>query len=259
MMFFPCRVDLDLRRIPWVTLLVCVACIFIFLQQLDSRHRYVNAVNNFCQDSPGHSTQRVLSRFKQTAAPGNCASIFDNLVQLDLTSEYAFNPLQTKVVQMFTSVLSHSNWVHLLFNLVFFYAFAASVELITGSLIYTAIILLMALSTNLAYTLLPGSAALPTVGLSGIVVGMMALLAVALPAMRIRCFVWVLLYFKVLRIPALLLALWYIGWDVYNTQADAGSSINYIVHIGGAFTGAAVGFVYWLTRGDYLQELITDY
>ncbi len=306
MMFFPYRVDLDLKRIPWVTLLVCIACISIFLQQLDSHQRYVGAVNEFCQHSLERPTRLILKRFEKIGLPGDCAWLFtsireaqdtdaqmrdlssmasdprifadrnrerayvyqelvssfakfESLVPLNLTDEYSYDPLQIQVKQMFTSVLSHGSWSHLIFNLLFFYAFAASVELITGSLMYTVIILITALSTNIAYTLASGSGAPPTVGLSGIVMGMMALLAVAVPAVRIRCFLWILLYFKVLRIPALLLALWYIGWDVYNIQMDSESTTNYVVHISGAFTGAFVGLFYWLTRGDYLRGLSIDH
>jgi len=306
MMFFPYRVDLDLKRIPWVTLLVCVACISVFIQQLDSQQRYVSAVNEFCQHSLDRSTRLILKRFERVGLPGDCAWLFisireaqdsqarmrelssvaseprifadrnqerayvyrelvssfasfENLVPTNLTDEYSHDPLRIQIKQMFTSVLTHGSWSHLIFNLLFFYAFAASVELITGSLMYAVILLIMALSTNIAYTLVSGAGALPTVGLSGIVMGMMALLAVAVPAVRIRCFLWILLYFKVLRIPALLLALWYIGWDVYNIQADSGSSTNYIVHISGAFTGVFVGLFYWLTRGNYLRGLTADH
>lgn len=184
---------------------------------------------------------------------------FERAVPLNLTDELQYDPLQLKIKQMVTAVFSHGSWTHLIFNLVFFYAFAASVEIIVGSLSFMFIILAMAVSTGLAYSYsVAGTpeAALPTVGLSGIVMGMMALLAVMAPKVKIRCFFWFLFFVRFFSLPALLLAAWYIGGDLYNMSTDDGSAgINFVAHVSGAASGALIGLLYWLIKPDYMRDL----
>ena len=305
MMFFPYRVDVNLQRLPWMTLLVCAICIYVFLQQLKSHEQYVKSVNYFCEHSIKRATQLVLRRLNSAEQNTSCAAVFisirdadnpeiridelvslergpklfknpqdqkhyihqrlknayadfETLVPVNLTEEYAYHPLELQLTQMFTSIMSHGSWTHLIFNLLFFFAFAASVEIVIGPLIYPFAVMVMAISTNLTYTLLADNSSLPTVGLSGIVMGMMAMLSVTVPTLRIRCLLWIVLYIKVLRIPAWFLALWYIGMDIYNVQTDFTSNTNYIAHISGAATGACLGLIYWATRPNYLRGLVSD-
>jgi membrane associated rhomboid family serine protease len=98
--------------------------------------------------------------------------------------------------------------------------------------------------------------ALPTVGLSGVVMAAVAALAIMMPAVRIRCFFWFIVIFRILRVPALLIALWYIGWDIYEmNQLDNKSLINYVAHVSGAAIGALFGAWYAVFRSKMLKEL----
>ncbi|MEM7206469.1 MAG: rhomboid family intramembrane serine protease [Pseudomonadota bacterium] len=183
---------------------------------------------------------------------------FESIVPVNLTQEYAYHPLELQAKQMFTSILSHGGWGHLIFNLLFFFAFAASVEIIVGSIAFPFLVVLMAISTNLTYTFLADENTLPTIGLSGIVMGMMAFLAATLPLMRIRCFLWILVFFKIIRIPAWILAIGFIGMDIYNVQTDFTSNTNYIAHISGAVTGLIFGVSLWIIKPDYIRGLVAD-
>lgn len=149
---------------------------------------------------------------------------------------------------MVTSTFSHGSWDHLVGNLLFFYAFAAAVELIIGSLALFCVIIAMAFGTNVAYSLVMISAAnpLPTVGLSGIVMGMIAMLTYFLPTAKIRCFYWFLIKIGTVAVSAWLLALIFIGVDVYTlfSQEEMGG-INLVAHVSGAFLGFVLGFAFF--------------
>jgi membrane associated rhomboid family serine protease len=148
-------------------------------------------------------------------------------------------------VTMVTSTFSHGSWDHLIGNLVFFYAFAAAVELVIGSLAFFGVIISMAFGTNIAYSLAMMSAAnpLPTVGLSGIVMGMIAMLTYFMPKAKIRCFYWFLIKIGTVAISAWILALIYVGVDVFTLLSqDEMGGVNLIAHVSGAAMGFLLGF-----------------
>jgi membrane associated rhomboid family serine protease len=154
-------------------------------------------------------------------------------------------------VTMVTSTFAHGSWDHLVGNLVFFYAFAAAVELIIGSLMFFAVIMTMVFGTNVAYSLAMLSSAnpLPTVGLSGVVMGMIAMLTYFLPTAKIRCFYWIFIRVGTIAVSAFILATIYIGLDVYTllTKDDLGG-VNLIAHVSGAALGFLLGFAFFRTQ-----------
>ena len=184
---------------------------------------------------------------------------FERDVPENLTEDLAYNPKDLDVVKMVTSTFSHGDVFHLLGNLLFFYIFAAAVELVFGMLVYTGFIVVATFATSLAYSYAMAGVenALPTVGLSGVVMAAVAALAIMMPAVKIRCFFWFFVFFKIIRIPALFLAAWYIGWDIYGIyQAGEFSHINYVAHVSGAATGALFGLYYRFFRREHLASLV---
>lgn len=133
--------------------------------------------------------------------------------------------------------------------------------MIGGYLFFSGMIVTLAVSTSLAYTYSVGGSrdALPTLGLSGVVMGMIDFVAAVVPTLGIRCFFWFLLFVRAFSLPALLLAAWYVGWDVYdlNTRSDE-SNINYVAHVGGAATGAVIGLVFRFIKRDYLKSITAN-
>ena len=171
---------------------------------------------------------------------------FEREMPQDITRLLAYYPDSYKLSTMITAVFAHGSWGHLFGNLFFFFAFAATVEVILGSMRYILGILALAIGTHLSYSLaMMGSAeVVPTLGLSGVVMGMMGLFAYLMPTGKIRCFLWVLFYLKRLLIPAWILAAWYIGWDVYNLINDDGQAgVNFVAHVSGAVIGVLLGLV----------------
>jgi membrane associated rhomboid family serine protease len=183
---------------------------------------------------------------------------FDRDVPQHLTSDLAYDPASLNLVKMVTSTFSHGSWDHLLGNLLFFYIFAASVEIVFGAWVYGLFIGAVTLVTSLSYSYAMSGVenALPTVGLSGVVMAAVAALAVMMPEVRIRCFFWFFVIFRIFRIPALFLATWYIGWDVYSIyQVGNDSPVNYVAHVSGAAAGALFGLYYRVFRQGRLDEI----
>ena len=184
---------------------------------------------------------------------------FERQVPSPLTRELAYDPNDTDWLKMLTSTIAHGDTMHLFGNLLFFYIFSSAVELLIGSLMYVVFFFTATIATSLAYTfVMIGSAnSMPTIGLSGVVMATLAALTVLAPLARIRCFLWIVVFFKRFTLPVLLIAAWYIGWDLFEmNRLGMTSGINYIAHISGALIGAlfAIPFAIAATRSKNGQS-----
>ena len=292
MLFIPYKFDLNLSRIPYLTIGVCLVCIGVYSQQYVNAGEFEKRSYYYCAANLSTVEQMAMEKTFGDASPDTCLELMFELALSDepevLINEYAANSkkfagfstadskiyiedylldkfhgyqrsvpaYQTKAlwyvpdswnpVTMVTSTFSHGSWDHLIGNLLFFYAFAAAVELVIGSLALFGVIIAMAFGTNVAYSLAMMSAAnpLPTVGLSGIVMGMIAMLTYFLPTAKIRCFYWFLVKIGTMLVSAWVLALIYIGVDVYTLLSqDEMGGVNLIAHVSGAALGFLLGFI----------------
>lgn len=164
-------------------------------------------------------------------------------------------------IKMITSSLSHADISHIVGNLIFFLAFAPALELLIGNVFkYLGVMLIIAVSTSISYslvTLISFSDAIPSLGLSGVVMGMIGLSAYMMPKAKIRVFIWFFVFVRNFYISAWILAVWYIGWDAWDllTSSDHGG-VNLIAHVSGGITGYLLGY-FWLkeTREDTRDDL----
>ena len=303
-MFLPYRADLEFTRIPVVTLLVCLVCIVVFVEQQRSYGDITREADRFCsQDHPrrfwstmkklageqsdtacpkimsaihasGHPHE-VINRLAEHTRPWDLMSAaesraytaqqleyaygdFKSTVRPNLTERLAYDPTSYNVWHMVTAAFAHASWIHLIGNLIFFFAFGATVELVIGSLAFAAMIFALAIGTHFFYSLSQGMAAspVPTIGLSGVVMGIIGLFAYLAPTARIRCVLWLVVFWRVLRVPAWMLALWYVGWDVYNLTHNAGSShTNFVAHVSGAALGYLSGVVLFRKRKEWVDAV----
>lgn len=166
-----------------------------------------------------------------------------------LNKELVYYPESPDPIRMLTSIVAHGDIWHLIGNLIFFLAFAPALEMVLARAWQFVVVgLVVIFTTSMAYTasVLLGQDALPALGLSGVVMGMIGLFAAVMPYEKIKVFIWVLIYFKNIYIPAWILAVWYIGWDSLDLILGTGDpSINLISHVVGGVTGYALGY-FWL-------------
>lgn len=177
-------------------------------------------------------------------------SRFSHSAPYPLTQKLWFDPSRIVALDMVTSIFAHADLMHLLGNLFFFFAFAATVEMIIGSLSLAATIALLAVVTNTFYALISflEGVYIPTLGLSGIVFGMMGMFVCFLPCANIRCFFYLFIVYKRFSIPAWLLVGSYVCWNIYSWIATGNiSSVNFIVHISGALFGYLIALTVFRT------------
>lgn len=178
-----------------------------------------------------------------------------------LTARLWYPPESWNPLRMLTASVSHGSWAHLMGNLFFFYAFAATIEILLGPILYVAVLVVLAIGTHSVYslTMMGNASALPTVGLSGIVMGMIALFVYFIPQARISCFLWLVVFYRRFAVPAWILAAWFIGWDLYTElKGAADSRVNVIAHLSGAAIGFLLGFTVFRKKRHWAQELVED-
>ncbi len=305
MFFLPFKFDMELYRLPVLTILICAICLGVYWGQHTNEREYITKTESFCATQRSTIERMMLEKVTQSAGSQACLEIVSKLSlaedreatidefvaqsesfvgfseqQSREYTEVLINriydsyrrtvpPLETKELwyhphswdawAMVTASFAHGSWAHVVGNLFFFFAFAATVEVLVGPLIFVGTILAMAFGTGVSYSLAMMNIpeAMPTVGLSGIVMGMMALFTFFLPTGRIKCFYWFLIKIGTVSIPAWLLTLWFVGFDAYGlvTQEDQ-SGINLVYHVSGAVIGFLIGIVFLRKRRRRIPELV---
>lgn len=178
----------------------------------------------------------------------------------NLTARLWYPPESWNPVRMITAAFAHGGWAHVIGNLFFFYAFAATIEILLGPILYIFVLIVLALGTHSVYslTMMQNAQALPTVGLSGVVMGMIALFVFFIPQARISCFLWLVWFYRRFAVPAWLLAAWFIGWDLYSQFSGGKAGVNVVAHLSGAAIGFALGVTLFRQKRHWAQELVEE-
>ena len=188
-----------------------------------------------------------------------CLVVFSLQLGYPLTDSLVYYPQSWNPLTMLTSALAHGSWAHLLGNLVFFMAFAPALELLVGSqLRYLSIMLFISFVVGISYSvsiLISNVQPLPTLGLSGVVMGMIGLSAYLMPKARIKVFVWLIVFWKIFYVPAWILAAIYIGLDTWEMfSATNYHGINVVAHVAGGCAGYAYGFLWLKDRREETRD-----
>lgn len=148
---------------------------------------------------------------------------------------------------MLTSAFAHGDWGHIIFNLFFFVAFAATVEALIGPVWFAASIIAISLFTGVFSSVSAYATGQHywTLGLSGVVMGMMGLYTYLLPRGNIRCYYWFIVIFGSVAIPAWALTLWYIGGDIFRLFTyESHGAVNVMAHVTGGIAGFLFGVLF---------------
>jgi len=211
-----------------------------------------------------YSTALNLGRppYVSYAAVMLCLVIFSLQLGSPITQNLVYYPDSWNPLKMVTASLAHAGFWHLFGNLLFFMAFAPALEILIGSsLRYIGVMLFVALVSSIGYslwTVITGAEVIPTLGFSGVVMGMIGLSAHLMPQARVRVFCWMIV-FKTFFVPAWVLAAIYIGLDAWAmlTLNNFGG-VNLVAHVAGGLAGYAYGVLWLDDRKQEISEELAD-
>jgi membrane associated rhomboid family serine protease len=199
------------RRIPVVTVVLIVANVLVFLyaQSLDYAgfNRLIRAAG--------------LIPYQVTHDP-------DPAVARDLV----------------TSLFLHGGWLHLLSNMLYLWIFGNNIEDVLGPVRYIVFYFLCGVLASLAQVISDPNAAVPTIGASGAIAGILGAYIVLFPSSRVLTLVIFFYFIRFIEVRAIVvLGLWFLLQFFYSLSAaeiPGSGGVAYFAHIGGFVAGAVL-------------------
>ncbi len=193
-----------------------------------------------------------------------CVVIFSLQVSSNITGSLVYFPDTWNPLKMVTASLAHANLPHLFGNMIFYMAFAPALEVLIGSKVrYISIMLLISFSVGICFSisaLIGVTKGGPGLGFSGVVTGMIGLSAYLMPKARIKVFFWYIFAWKTLYIRAWILAVFYIGGDLWIlfTADNYWNMGGVVAHVAGGFTGYFYGYFCLKERREEIKDELAE-
>jgi membrane associated rhomboid family serine protease len=140
---------------------------------------------------------------------------------------------------LLTSMFLHAGWTHIGGNLLFLWIFGNNVEDLLGRARFLALYLASGVAAALIQALAAPHSAVPMIGASGAIAGVLGAYLVTYPRANVHCFLWIVIFFRVVAVPAgILLGLWF-GVQLLSGLAasPAAPGVAFWAHVGGFLTG----------------------
>ena len=158
-----------------------------------------------------------------------------------------------------TSMFLHGGWAHLLGNCMFLWVFGNNVEDSMGRVRFQIFYVLCGLAAAAAQVAVYPASPVPMVGASGAISGVLGGYLLLYPRVRVRVLFILVIFIQVVRVPAFVVLLLWIGYQVLMSlpelmavDPDASSGVAVFAHIGGFVAGLLL--VKLFSRSDYVAE-----
>jgi membrane associated rhomboid family serine protease len=144
-----------------------------------------------------------------------------------------------------TSMFMHGGWFHLIGNMWFLWVFGNNVEDSMGHLRYLGFYLLCGIAAAATQTLVNPSSAIPMVGASGAISGVMGAYIVLYPRVRVHMIVFLAIFITRIVVPAyLMLGYWFLLQLIGGGLASGEGGVAFWAHAGGFVAGALLIHVF---------------
>ncbi len=144
-----------------------------------------------------------------------------------------------------TSMFLHGGWLHLIGNMWFLWLFGNNVEDSMGHVRYLAFYILCGLAAAVAQTATDPSSAIPMVGASGAISGVMGAYVVLYPRVRIHMLLVLVVFVTRIVVPAyLMLGYWFLLQLLGGSAAQGEGGVAFWAHVGGFVAGAVLILVF---------------
>lgn len=208
----PLRDSTCSRNYPIVTISLIIINIYVYIQQFLS--------------TPSGFEQIILD---YSLVP---ALFTERLQELSLFGIF-YPPLVT-------SFFLHGSWFHVLSNMLYLWIFGDNIEDKLGRFRFIIFYFLSGVIANLVHILTDPNSAIPLVGASGAVAGILGAYFITFPRAKITSLIFIFFFITVRKIPAVFfLFIWFII-QVFNgigSLGGMGNNVAWWAHIGGFLAG----------------------
>jgi membrane associated rhomboid family serine protease len=151
-----------------------------------------------------------------------------------------FSLLISPYLTLATYAFLHGSWVHLAGNMIFLWVFGDNIEAAMGHIRFLLFYLLCAAGGGIAHLASDPASAVPLIGASGAVSGIVAAYLMLHPWAHVTVLMFGLI---TLRVHAYWLIGAWIALQLLSAMLVTGSAISYWSHVGGLITGAMLVLV----------------
>ncbi|PZS40912.1 MAG: rhomboid family intramembrane serine protease [Pseudonocardiales bacterium] len=237
------------RRTPWVTYLLIVANIVVFLLTPASATALTGAASlaQTCQQEAFYDRHAAIPIELVHNRP--LAVVPDGLIGIGDRGPGCVlgrpNYVKTPALSALTSLFLHGSWLHLLGNMLFLWIFGNNIEDRFGRARYLLFYLACGVVATYGFALTHADSTEVLIGASGAIAGVLGAYLVLYPRARVWSLV-PLLFFIPLRLPAwLVLGLWFVLQWIYTAgyAVSSAGSVAYVAHVFGFVLGALVALL----------------
>ena len=169
--------------------------------------------------------------FRYGAIPGRLIHPFEGAQALPQTIPFGLT--------IFSSMFLHGGLFHLLGNMLYLWIFGNNVEDYLGHVKYIIFYLISGFFAAFIHTLSDLNSSIPMIGASGAIAGVLGAYLVLFPRANISTLFIFIIFFKIIKVPAvLILGLWFL-LQLLNA-GSGGGSVAWYAHVGGFLTGVVL-------------------
>ena len=177
-------------------------------------------------------------------------------LQAAFIRHYALVPDRLRSYSLITSMFLHGGWLHLIGNMWFLWVFGSHVEDALGSAKFAVFYLLSGIAAGMVQLLLNLGSAVPTIGASGAIAGVMGAYLILYPRSRVVTLVFIIVFITTIELPAaFMLIYWFAiqllsGLTSFSSFTDQGG-VAWFAHVGGFLAGLLLIRVFMGNRPRY--------
>ena len=236
---FPLQDSIPSRTVPIVTLLLITVNCFVFALELACPEPFLEKLIYYFGIVPARFTSATWG--------------------------HEFGVTTNSFWPFLTSMFLHGGWIHIISNMWTLWIFGDNVEDRMGHLRFFIFYLLCGIVAGIIHVLVNPHSAVPTIGASGAIAGVLGAYFLLFPTSRIIVFFPLFLFWPIFYVmPAFLyLGIWFFlqffsGTLSLLSSASAAGGIAWWAHIGGFLSGIAVHRIFIkrpkIKRLTYLNE-----
>jgi membrane associated rhomboid family serine protease len=224
----PLRADAVTQRFPWLTLglLALNASVFAWMLRASTSWTALQ----------GPVVDSVFARFA--------------FVPASLTADPAAAAVWAAIA---ASMFLHAGWLHVVFNMLYLWVFGVAIEDRLGHLWFLAFYLVCGIAAALAQWAIAPASAIPVVGASGAVAGLLGAYLVLFPRTDVTVVVPLFIVFEVATVPAWIVVGLFFAVQVAEALITLGQpaagGVAFFAHVGGFLAGLLMAVPVALAAG----------
>lgn len=138
---------------------------------------------------------------------------------------------------IFSSMFLHGGFLHIFGNMLYLWIFGNNIEDSLGHFRFFLFYLMCGLFAGVAQIVTGPDSPVPMIGASGAIAGVLGAYLILFPGARILTLVFIIIFVKVIRIPALIVLGFWFFIQLLGVGGGADTNVAFLAHIGGFIAG----------------------